>query len=92
MRKQCDNVVIGIEVCIAGLSIGISCIYVVFWRILQVQQFVYDRLLGTGKSAFERYVSESSFPEVVLTESMTERTQILQGYFETMMMRDRAEH
>lgn len=44
------------------------------------------------KAAFESYNRESSFPEVVLTESGSERIKLLQGYFDTMLLKDLAEH
>jgi predicted AAA+ superfamily ATPase len=44
------------------------------------------------KAAFESYNRESSFPEVVLTESGSEQIKLLQGYFDTMLLKDLAEH
>ncbi|MCC8115209.1 MAG: ATP-binding protein [Bacteroidales bacterium] len=42
--------------------------------------------------AFEGYNSGSAFPEVVLTEDLIEKTKILQGYYDTMLLKDVAEH
>lgn len=44
------------------------------------------------KNAFAEYNRASAFPEVVLTESETERLKILQGYFDTMLLKDMIEH
>ena len=43
-------------------------------------------------SEFKKYCSEGGFPQVVLTESATEKTKILQAYFNTMLFRDMIEH
>lgn len=43
-------------------------------------------------NAFYEYNSDGGFPEVVLTESSIIKTKILQGYFETMILRDLGEH
>ncbi len=40
----------------------------------------------------ECYNSGSSFPEVVLTEFATDKIKILQGYYDTMLLKDVAEH
>ena len=43
--------------------------------------------------AFDAYCcKESSFPEVVLTESKTEQLKLLHAYFDTMILKDLAEH
>lgn len=44
------------------------------------------------KTAFETYNRSSSFPEVVLTVSESEQLKLLQGYFNTMLLRDLADH
>lgn len=44
------------------------------------------------KNAFIEYNSVGGFPEVVLTENLFQKTRVLQGYFETMLLRDMAEH
>ena len=44
------------------------------------------------KIAFETYNQESSFPEIVLTESKSEQIKMLHGYFDTMLLKDLAEH
>lgn len=44
------------------------------------------------KNAFAEYNQASAFPEVVLTESKTEKLKILQGYFDTMLLKDMIEH
>ncbi len=44
------------------------------------------------KMAFQDYCMGSAFPEVVLTHAQSERTQLLHGYFNTMLLRDMAEH
>ncbi len=45
-----------------------------------------------AKTAFDAYISGGAFPEVVLTESKSEKTKILQSYFDTMLLQDLAEH
>ena len=42
--------------------------------------------------AFEAYNTESAFPEIVLTSSRSEQTKLLQGYFDTMLLKDLVEH
>lgn len=42
--------------------------------------------------AFEEYNQESSFPEIVLTTSKSEQLKLLHGYFDTMLLKDLAEH
>ena len=42
--------------------------------------------------AFRSYCKEGGFPQVVLTKGMTEKTKILQSYFNTMLFRDMIEH
>lgn len=44
------------------------------------------------KNAFETYNQESAFPEIVLTPSRSEQLKLLHGYFDTMILRDLAEH
>lgn len=44
------------------------------------------------KSAFEEYNRASAFPEIVLTHSKSEQTKLLHSYFDTMILRDLAEH
>ncbi len=43
-------------------------------------------------SEFRKYCTEGGFPQVVLTEPETEKTKILQAYFNTMLFRDMIEH
>ena len=43
-------------------------------------------------NTFRSYCKEGGFPQVVLTEGMTEKTKILQSYFNTMLFRDMMEH
>ena len=44
------------------------------------------------RAAFELYNRKSSFPEVVLTESASDKLKLLHGYFDTMLLKDLAEH
>ncbi|MDE6011003.1 MAG: ATP-binding protein [Muribaculaceae bacterium] len=44
------------------------------------------------RNAFHAYNNEGGFPEVVLTENPFLRAKILQGYFDTMLLKDLAEH
>lgn len=44
------------------------------------------------KNAFEAYNQSSAFPEIVLTSSKSEQLKLLHGYFDTMILRDLAEH
>ena len=44
------------------------------------------------KNAFEEYNRASAFPEIVLTHSRSEQLKLLHGYFDTMILRDLAEH
>lgn len=44
------------------------------------------------KNAFEEYNHASAFPEIVLTRSRSEQLKLLHGYFDTMILRDLAEH
>lgn len=44
------------------------------------------------RNAFVEYNHASAFPEVVLTASDTEKLQLLNGYFDTMLLKDVAEH
>lgn len=42
--------------------------------------------------AFRSYCKEGGFPQVVLTEGLTQKTKLLQSYFNTMLFRDMIEH
>lgn len=44
------------------------------------------------RTAFEAYVTESAFPEIVLTASRSEQIKLLHGYFDTMLLKDLVEH
>lgn len=44
------------------------------------------------RNTFVEYNRASAFPEVVLTSSETEKLQLLNGYFDTMLLKDIAEH
>ena len=44
------------------------------------------------RNAFIEFNHQSAFPEVVLTASETEKLQLLNGYFNTMLLKDIAEH
>lgn len=44
------------------------------------------------KHAFKQYCWEGGFPKVVLTEEKTEKTKLLQSYFNTILFRDLIEH
>lgn len=44
------------------------------------------------RNAFAEYNHASAFPEVVLTVSESEKLQLLNGYFDTMLLKDVAEH
>ena len=44
------------------------------------------------KSVFEIYNQSSAFPEIVLATSRSEQLKLLHGYFDTMILRDLAEH
>ena len=44
------------------------------------------------RSAFEVYNRSSAFPETVLVQSKSEQLKLLHGYFDTMILRDLAEH
>lgn len=44
------------------------------------------------RTAFESFNEGSAFPEVVLTESRSDQLKLLQGYFDTMLLKDLAEH
>lgn len=44
------------------------------------------------RNAFIGYNHASAFPEVVLTVSETEKIKLLNGYFDTMLLKDIAEH
>ena len=44
------------------------------------------------KNAFKKYNNEGGFPEPVLTENPFQKLRLLQGYFDTMLLKDLAEH
>lgn len=44
------------------------------------------------RTSFEAYNKESAFPEIVLTTSKSEQIKLLQGYFDTMLLKDLVEH
>ena len=44
------------------------------------------------RNAFSDYNSNGGFPEPVLAETESERLKLLQGYFNTMLLKDLAEH
>ena len=44
------------------------------------------------RTVFEAYNMESAFPEIVLTTSKSEQIKLLQGYFDTMLLKDLVEH
>ncbi len=44
------------------------------------------------RNAFVFYINEGGFPEVVLTPNALQKAKILQGYFDTMLLKDLAEH
>ena len=44
------------------------------------------------RNAFVRYNDEGGFPEVVLTPNPLQKVKILQTYFDTMLLKDLAEH
>lgn len=44
------------------------------------------------RTAFDSYNHSSAFPEIVLTSSKLEQLKLLHGYFDTMILRDLAEH
>ena len=44
------------------------------------------------KNAFKLYNNEGGFPEVVLIENPFQKLRLLQGYFDTMILKDLAEH
>ncbi len=44
------------------------------------------------KVAFDEFLHSSAFPEVVLIPSRSEQLKMLQGYFDTMILRDLTEH
>ena len=44
------------------------------------------------RNAFYEYNNEGGFPEVVLTDNPLLKAKILQGYFDTMLLKDLAEH
>lgn len=44
------------------------------------------------RNAFVEYNNEGGFPEVVLEQNPLQKVKILQGYFDTMLLKDLAEH
>ncbi|MCH5235581.1 MAG: ATP-binding protein [Muribaculaceae bacterium] len=44
------------------------------------------------RNAFKAYNNEGGFPEPVLTENPFQKLRLLQGYFDTMLLKDLAEH
>ncbi len=44
------------------------------------------------RMTFEEFVGESAFPEIVQTTQKSEQLKLLHGYFDTMILRDLAEH
>ena len=44
------------------------------------------------RNAFVEYNNEGGFPEVVLEQNPLKKVKILQGYFDTMLLKDLAEH
>ncbi len=48
--------------------------------------------LAKVKNAFLAYNSNSSFPEIVLTSVPSEQVKLVQGYLDTMILRDLVEH
>lgn len=48
--------------------------------------------LAKIRNAFYAYNNEGGFPEAVLTANPLLKTKILQGYFDTMLLKDLAEH
>lgn len=44
------------------------------------------------RNAFSEYNNEGGFPEVVLTQNPLQKIKILQTYFDTMLLKDLAEH
>lgn len=44
------------------------------------------------KSAFDDFNQTSTFPEIVLTSSLSEQIKLLHAYFDTMILRDLVEH
>lgn len=44
------------------------------------------------RNAFFDYNNEGGFPEVVLTDNPLQKAKILQGYFDTMLLKDLVEH
>lgn len=48
--------------------------------------------LAKIRNAFQNYNNEGGFPEVVLTDNPLQKVKILQTYFDTMLLKDLAEH
>lgn len=51
-----------------------------------------ERDLAKLRNAFLSYNNEGGFPEVVLTDNPLHKAKMLQGYFDTMLLKDLAEH
>ena len=51
-----------------------------------------EKDMAKVRNAFFNYNNEVRFPEVVLTDNPVISTKILQGYFDTMLLKDLAEH
>ncbi len=51
-----------------------------------------EKDLAKVRNAFIAYNNEGGFPEVTLTENPILKTKILQSYFDTMLLKDLAEH
>ncbi len=67
-----------------------------FNEFCQFKQITTDSYLEQDKArlkgAFEVYCQSSAFPEIVLSSSQSEQIKLLHGYFDTMILRDLAEH
>lgn len=48
--------------------------------------------LAKMRNAFHAYNNEGGFPEVVQTDNLLQKAKILQGYFDTMLLKDLVEH
>ncbi len=48
--------------------------------------------LAKMRNAFHAYNNEGGFPEVVQTDNPLQKAKILQGYFDTMLLKDLVEH
>lgn len=69
------------------LSFGEYCKF----RGIDTQSFLeHDK--ARVRAAFDDYAHDSSFPEIVLTRQPSHQLRLLQGYFDTMLLRDLVEH